>query len=226
MRTISRASVPDKKLHLPAKLTVVDREDSMNEHSISPQQKREHPDPHELTHPVPWYLIMLVALLFAFGVVYISYANIGTPPEWGDGRVESELMPGNPAHSGAAVDAASIYASRCAACHQANGAGLPGVFPPLAGSEWVNGKAQTLGAILLHGVNGSLTVKGATYNGAMPAFKDQLGDAEIAAVATYIRSQWGNQGQAIRTESIAELRRALEARTEPLKGDAELAAMQ
>jgi len=198
----------------------------MNEFSISPQQKRENEDPHENANPVPWYLLILVGLMCAFGVLYIAFSHINTPSEWGDGRVEAELAAGGKANAGGAVDAAAIYASRCAACHQANGAGLPGVFPPLAGSEWVNGKGNTLGAILLHGVNGPLTVKGAAYNGAMPAFKDQLNDAEIAAVASYIRSQWGNRSEALTPDSIAELRKASQGRTEPFKGDAELAALQ
>lgn len=198
----------------------------MSEHSISPQQKREHHDPHENAHPVPWYLFILVGLMCAFGVVYIASSHINTPAEWGDGRVHAELSESNTARSGGAVDAAAIYASRCAACHQANGNGLPGVFPPLAASEWVNGKVTTLGAILLHGVNGPLTVSGKTYNGNMPSFKDQLNDAEIAAVASYIRNQWGNQGETVAADSIANLRKETLTRTDPLAGDTELAALR
>lgn len=199
----------------------------MNQHSISPQQKREHLDPHENVRPVPWYVFVLLAVMFAFGVFYIWFSPINnTPSDWGDGRVLAELAEDRAARAGGAVDAAGIYASRCAACHQADGGGLAGVFPPLAGSEWVNGKATTLGAILLHGVNGTLTVSGKTYNGSMPAFKDQLNDAEIAAVASLIRTRWGNQGETVTTDTIAALRKESQARTDPLKGDAELGAMQ
>jgi mono/diheme cytochrome c family protein len=103
---------------------------------------------------------------------------------------------------------------------------LPGVFPPLAGSEWVLGKEATLARILLHGINGSLTVKGSTYNGAMPAFKEQLQDAEIAAVLSHVRSQWGNQGAVVAPEVVATARKDTAARTEPFKGDAELAPLK
>ena len=118
-----------------------------------------------------------------------------------------------------------VYDANCAACHQAGGEGMAGVFPPLAGSEWVLGKDTTVANIVLHGINGSLTVKGASYNGAMPAFKDQLHDAQIAALLTYVRSQWGNQAAAVTTETVAQVRKDSQARTEPFKGDAELASM-
>src|SRR3546814_16988052 len=69
---------------------------------------------------------------------------------------------------------------------------LPGVFPPLANSEWVNGKASLTVQIVLHGVTGDLTVNGTHYNGHMPTFKDKLDDAQIAAVVSHIRGSFGN----------------------------------
>ena len=119
-----------------------------------------------------------------------------------------------------------MYAARCVACHQASGAGLAGVFPPLVASEWVDGKASTLAAILLHGINGPLTVKGNAYNGAMPAFGAQLQDAEIAAVLTHIRSQWGNAAEAITADAVAQVRKDTVTQTAPYKGDADLTAMK
>ena len=68
-----------------------------------------------------------------------------------------------------------------------HGCGLAGVFPTLAGSEWVNGDIHTLSAAVLHGINSKLTVKGQTYNGAMPTFGSQISDAELAAVLTHVR---------------------------------------
>ena len=124
------------------------------------------------------------------------------------------------------VDGAAVYASRCVACHQATGAGLPGVFPPLAGSEWVVGKAHTLAAVVLHGVEGPLTVKGNTYNGVMPAFAAQLSDDELAALLTHIRSEWGNTAEPVTAEAVAAVREETAARTTPYNGDAELAALK
>ncbi len=101
----------------------------------------------------------------------------------------------------------------CTACHQANGLGLPGAFPPLAGSEWVNGKPQIPIAIVLHGMQGEITVKGAKYNQIMmawgPAFKDQ----EIANVVTYVRSQWGNKAGPVTAAQVAAVRAATKSRT-------------
>ncbi|HSI60710.1 MAG TPA: cytochrome c, partial [Ideonella sp.] len=122
-------------------------------------------------------------------------------------------------------DGAAIYASLCVACHQATGAGLPGVFPPLAGSEWVNGKEGTAAAIVLHGVSGPLTVKGQTFNGAMPAFQAQLSDAQIAALLTHLRSHWGNASPPVTAQTVGQVREALKARTGPFAGDQELAAL-
>lgn len=193
----------------------------MHDPDISPQQQRENPDPHEGTRPIPWPLVALVALLVAFGIVYITRADIDTPAAWGDGRDMAELAGARPA-AGAKADGAALYASLCVACHQAAGQGLPGVFPPLAGSEWVQGKDSTVAAILLHGINGALTVKGTTYNGAMPPFKDQLSDEQIAAVLTHIRSQWGNQAAAVTAETVAKAREEHKARTAAFAGDKEL----
>jgi len=122
-----------------------------------------------------------------------------------------------------AVDGAAIFAGSCVACHQAGGTGLPGVFPPLAGSSWVGGRDATLVQILLHGVQGALTVNGKNYNSAMPAFGNQLSDAQIAAVLTYVRSQWGNKAAAVNPSLVSAQRAATAARGGPWNGDVDLA---
>ncbi|UXH79951.1 c-type cytochrome [Roseateles amylovorans] len=181
---------------------------------ISDPQRREHPDPHEGTTPVPKALLMAVALLVAFCIAYIAASDIETPAAWGDGRHAADLG-GVSATIAGTVDGAAVFASRCAACHQAQGQGLPGVFPPLAGSEWVKGKDSTTAAIVLHGVTGPLSVMGQTYNGAMPAFGELLSDAEIAAVLTHVRTHWGNQAAAVTAETVALARAAHRGRTAP-----------
>ncbi|MEO7127606.1 MAG: cytochrome c [Rhodoferax sp.] len=193
---------------------------------ILPQQERENPEPVEGANPTPWFIILLVSALFVFGVVYIARTALDTPASWGDGRSAAELQGAPPLAAGAAVDGAAVFASHCAACHQATGAGLPGVFPPLAGSDWVAGKEATLIAIVLHGINGPLTVKGNPFNGAMPTFQGQLQDPEVAAVLTYVRSQWGNTGGPITADAVAAVRKDTSSRTEPFKGDAELGPLK
>lgn len=190
--------------------------------AIHPQQQRENREPQEGSNPMPWFVIILTALLLGFGVLYIARSAIVNVPAMGDGRSTAELQGAALVAVGAAVDGAAVYASRCVACHQASGAGLPGAFPPLAGSEWVAGKETTLIALVLHGATGSLTVKGSTYNGAMPAFGAQLQDAELAAVLTHVRSQWGNSAAPVTADTVATVRKETAARTEPFKGDVEL----
>lgn len=80
--------------------------------------------------------------------------------------------------------------NNCIACHQASGLGLPGQFPPLVGSEWVDGGTTRLGAILLHGINGPFKVAGQSYNQLMPAWNN-LSDEKVAQVITYIRREFG-----------------------------------
>lgn len=193
---------------------------------ILPQQAREHHEPEEGSNPMPWFVIGLTALLLGFGTVYIARTTLTGEPAWGDGRSQAELQGPKPAAAGATVDGAAVYAARCVACHQASGTGLPGVFPPLAGSEWVTGRDTALAAMVLHGINGPLTVKGARYNGAMPAFAGQLQDAELAAVLTHIRSQWGNAAPALSEATVAAVRQEHGARSTPFNGDAELAGLR
>lgn len=196
---------------------------------VLPQQQREHPEPHERSRPVPWPMLWLVALLVAFGVAYIALTDLSAPSAWGDGRQANELRAGAKAPSATtAVDGAAVYAARCAACHQANGAGVPGVFPPLAGSEWVLGSPKTLAALVLHGLTGPITVKGQSYSGAMPAFGAQLSDAEIAAVLSHVRTQWGasiSPASAVDAALVAQVRQATAERKTPFNGEAELKAL-
>ncbi len=81
--------------------------------------------------------------------------------------------------------------SNCIACHQADGKGLPGMFPPLAGSEWVAGGTKRLTAILLNGASGPLKVGGQPYNQLMPPW-NTLSDEKLAQVLTYVRRTFGN----------------------------------
>lgn len=185
-------------------------------------QRRENLDPHESFNPVPRLMLGLIAMLLIWAVSYIYTAHPNTRPALGDRR-NVELLAAVPAK---AVDGGQIFGASCAACHQATGTGIPQVFPPLAGSAWVNGGEQVLIQILLHGISGSIEVAGNTYNGVMPAFGDKLDDAEIAAVASHIRSQWGNQGGPVTAEAVQEQRKRTADRSAPWNGGAELATLK
>jgi mono/diheme cytochrome c family protein len=199
----------------------------MSREDLTPQESRENPDPEEAGNPIPRWVLGL-ALFLALGCAYyILRVNPSTATGYGDQRTVSDLLQQpKPAGGGAAAaDGATIFAARCAACHQATGAGLPSVFPPLAGSNWVNGHDTTVIQIVLHGIQGSLTVNGGKYNGAMPNFGAQLSDAEIAAVLSYVRSQWGNKAGAVSAQQVTAQRTATAQRNEPWNGDADLSKL-
>ncbi len=108
--------------------------------------------------------------------------------------------------------------SNCIACHQSDGKGMPGQFPPLVGSEWVDGGTKRLSAILLHGINGPLHVGGQVYNQLMPAW-NTLSDEKIAQVMTYIRREFGtlpeDEDGVVTTEMVKAAREETAAQTAP-----------
>ena len=128
-----------------------------------------------------------------------------------DGGLRAQAPAAKPA---ATRTGAQIFSSTCAACHQAKGEGTD-TYPPLAGSEWVQGDESRVVRIILHGLIGDVEVQGQVYNGAMPAWGPSLSDAEIAAVATYIRSSFGNKALPITEATVAAARAANAGRTTP-----------
>jgi mono/diheme cytochrome c family protein len=113
-------------------------------------------------------------------------------------------------------DGQALY-GRCAACHQANGAGLPGAFPPLSASEWVTGDPTIPIKVVLHGLQGEINVAGSTYNSVMLPYggTGEMNDAEVAAVLTYVRSSFGNSASAVTADEVAAVRAATSGRTTP-----------
>ena len=153
-----------------------------------------------------------------WGAFYIVSTPSGENSAYGDQRTVADLRPAVVlAGAAPAVDGKQLFGAKCAACHQGSGLGVAGVFPPVAASEWVLGDEKILTNILLHGVNGEMVVKGNKYNGAMPAWKS-LSDDELAAVLTYIRSEWGNAAAPIMADTIKSQRELTKARTEPYSG--------
>lgn len=100
-----------------------------------------------------------------------------------------------------------VYRTYCATCHQADGRGVPGAFPPLRRTEWVLGDEGRLIRLVLDGMQGSVTVQGETYDGVMTPH-GFLSDAQIAAVLTYVRQHFGNDAGAITAEAVTAVRAA------------------
>jgi mono/diheme cytochrome c family protein len=166
------------------------------------------------------YRLLPLNLLFVFsGLIFFSGTYLNLYSGHFDPHIYNEhALP----HSGAAevakVDPRELGKklfnnAACNTCHQATGLGVPGVYPPLAGSEWVTGSEEHVIRILLYGLQGPVTVKGTAFPGTvqMPAFGKVAGsgfnwsDDKIAAVLTYVRSEWGNNASAITAEKVAEI---------------------
>jgi len=123
--------------------------------------------------------------------------------------LDTTSAPATPEGSVAVPDGSVIFASNCSSCHGTNGQGMSGVFPPLNGSSVVTGDTETLTKILLHGLQGPVTVAGSQYNGMMPAFGNTLNDTQIAAVLTYIRSLPKNDKGNVTPEEVKDVRKEI-----------------
>jgi len=191
--------------------------------SESRAQEREQAEPSEKSQPIPLLFLVGAAALVLWGAGYIALSGSFGRADLGDKRTLADLSGPAAGAAGASANGKQLFTANCVACHQATGKGLPGVFPPLDGSEWVAGDERTVANILLHGITGEITVMGNSFKGAMPAFA-QLSDAELAAVATYIRGEWSNKAGAIKPE-LFEAERKAGTRTAPFNGGAELKAL-
>ena len=158
----------------------------------------------------PWLVGAFMLSLFVGGL-YLAFNSGGFRSDvyesdavsWAGGGAQA-VAPVDPK-----VVGKRIYSQNCVVCHQADGKGVAGQFPPLSGSEWVNSDAKHgqnhLVLLMLQGHQGPMTVMGGNYNNAMPQWK-QLSDDQIAAVLTYIRSDWGNNAPAIEPAFVAGIR--------------------
>ena len=95
----------------------------------------------------------------------------------------------------AAPNGAMIFSQNCAACHQANGKGIPGAFPALDGDAFVKGPPAPIARTVLKG------------RGGMPSFSSDLTDQQIAAVLTHVRSSWSNHAPPITPAIVAAARK-------------------
>jgi mono/diheme cytochrome c family protein/glucose/arabinose dehydrogenase len=103
-----------------------------------------------------------------------------------------------------------VYDMLCMNCHQPTALGLPGMYPPLAGSEWVTGDSAALIKIVMHGLSGPIKVGGQDFTQVAPLPMPPMGlnDQQIADVLTYVRSNFGNQGPAVKPEEVKNVRAA------------------
>lgn len=106
----------------------------------------------------------------------------------------------------------------CFTCHQPNGQGIPPAFPPLAGSDWLDGDTERQIKIVLKGLMGNIEVNGEPYNGVMTPLEALLKDDEIADVLTYVRNEWGNSGPEVSEGQVKAVRDSIKDQTLPYQG--------
>ena len=180
------------------------------------------PERAESFGPIPvwtWVLVAIVAAWAAwYGIEYIqtpaafaATATYAANPALASANApatQSQVPTPAPVAANAAVGSknvagfdyatlgAQVFAQSCQACHGADGKGVPGAFPALAGDPIVNGAAEAHIKIVLNGLSGK-TISGTHYPGQMPAFASQLSDEQIAAVIDHERTSWGNHGTTV-----------------------------
>lgn len=122
----------------------------------------------------------------------------------GDSRTGAQASTAAPsAGSGEAAKGHALFTATCAACHQATGEGLPGVFPPLKGDPAVNDPDPSHHIhVILHGLQGA-NVGGNVYSSPMPPFGATLSDADVANIINYERSSWGNHGAPVTAAQVS-----------------------
>jgi mono/diheme cytochrome c family protein len=181
------------------------------------QLLREKEEPTENFSPMPLFLVALfMVLAFWAGVYIVHYSGDFGPFHYDETRKPGVAEDTGPREVDMMALGARIYNQNCVACHQADGNGLPGVYPTLVNSDWVQDNPERLIKVVLAGLAGPVTVNGREYNNAMTAF-GRLSDQQIAAVLTYIRTDpdYNNASFAVSEELVASVRADYGERNEP-----------
>lgn len=185
---------------------------------IHAQLMREKEEPSEGFTPIPVFLVFIIMVLGFWGGIYIvlysgEFSADAFDPEFKAGTIYTPPEP--PALP---ILGAKVYRNQCAQCHQAEGNGVAGVYPPLVASDWVTGHPEVMARILINGLNGPIEVNGNTYNGNMPAFGPgglNLKPREIAGVITYVRQEWGNEASEVTEKMMDDYLELYGARSTP-----------
>lgn len=174
------------------------------------------PDRPEGYSKTPLILLGIMCCAIFFGSIYVAHYSIRFDPhvvsEHANRAVpgKSEAPTVTPAMLGKRV-----FSTTCFACHQTNGQGQPGIYPPLAGSEWAQGDPHRIIRIVLHGLSGPITVEGKQFNNVMAPLGAALTDEQIANVLTYVRQEWGNSAPPVDVETVKQVRAETQGRTAP-----------
>lgn len=213
--------VPNPTPHSGQGMDYGEHADVQNVHAAIQREKRE---PLVGLEPLSIWLIAVYGLAVFFGGAYLgrfsgSFRGDSLDPY---GNQPQTNRAGGPQGGAQQVELSQadrgrkIFSANCATCHQMTGLGVPGQYPPLAGSEYVNGGTKRLGMIVLKGLLGPIKVKGQQFvtSAQMQPWGGTLNDQKIADVLTFIRQEWGNTGGPVAPEGIAALRKELAGRAD------------
>jgi nitrite reductase (NO-forming)/hydroxylamine reductase len=158
----------------------------------------------------PWMLALGCATGLATGSLHAQQTSSSAP------QVHQAEVAGAAASPAQVKAGEQVFQTVCMACHQADGKGIPGAFPPLAGSDFLLGNKDRAVGVVVNGLQGEVVVNGNKFNSVMPAMV-QLSDQEIADALTFALNSWGNGGGAVSASTVAA-ERARAAQT-PKKAD-------
>jgi mono/diheme cytochrome c family protein len=168
-------------------------------------EEKWEPTTAETPKPVPTWAWVAFILVVAWSMYYgISQWKPGPPysntPTYATMAAAGEKREASEEHG------EELYRTSCASCHQDNGQGVPGTFPPLAGDPIVTAKdpAEHIRTVLF-GKKG-VPVNGVNYQAQMPAWADQLSNEEVASVINHERTSWGNNAPTVTPDDVAKIR--------------------
>jgi len=145
-----------------------------------------------------WWLAIPISASLGVGALAQQPSTSGSSPQ----VHQAEVAAGAAATPTQVQAGEKVFQTVCLACHQADGKGLPGAFPPLAGSDYLVGHNERAVGVVVNGLQGEVVVNGTKFNSVMPAMV-QLSDQEIADALTYALNSWGNNGGAVSASAVA-----------------------
>jgi mono/diheme cytochrome c family protein len=134
----------------------------------------------------------ITAMLSVFALALLA---MKTPPQKGVDKAQMER-------------GLKVYENNCLGCHQADGAGVPSLNPPLVKTKWVLGDKKQLISVVLTGLQEQIEVNGETYANPMPS-QAHLSDEDIADVLSYVRNSFGNKANSLTAADVAKVRKTV-----------------
>ena len=189
-----------------------DKEQKQDVLDIHDAVLREQELPEEGEERGPWWLYVIILGTFAFGFFYMGFY-------FGEFSFRPHVLYTQPAAQQQQAPeqqltlmerGEQVYGRVCQSCHQSDGQGQEGIYPTLSNSPIATGNPDKFVSVILHGLRGELVRDGTTYNGNMPPWGEQLSNREIAAVATYVRSNFNNSAGEVDSSIVNEVRTNIE----------------